>query len=86
MPVLVTQPALWFLIQTALFYAATLTYSYFFSVGGITADPQRRVLDGDKQPAPGLYGIGDDVWHWERRQYAVPQDKVAPNFCPELLR
>ena len=45
-------------IENGPFYLAKLGYSFFFEVGGVTTDKDRRVLDESLQPIPGLYAIG----------------------------
>ncbi|MEG0417184.1 MAG: FAD-dependent oxidoreductase [Gordonibacter sp.] len=64
-------------IQTAPFYLAKLTYSYFFSVGGIATDKQRRVLDGKMEPIPGLYAIGNDGNMLYRNVYTINMPGTA---------
>ncbi|MEA5018793.1 MAG: FAD-dependent oxidoreductase [Gordonibacter sp.] len=64
-------------LQVAPFYMAKLTYSYFFSVGGITTDRQRRVLDGEKKPIPGLYAIGNDGSMLYRNVYTINMPGTA---------
>ena len=64
-------------IETAPFYLAKLSYSYFFSVGGITTDKQRRVLDGDRNPIDGLYAIGNDGNMLYRNVYTINMPGTA---------
>lgn len=64
-------------IETAPFYLAKLSYSYFFSVGGITTDKQRRVLDGDRNPIEGLYAIGNDGNMLYRNVYTINMPGTA---------
>lgn len=64
-------------IETAPFYMAKLSYSYFFSVGGITTDKQRRVLDGDRNPIEGLYAIGNDGNMLYRNVYTINMPGTA---------
>ena len=64
-------------IETAPFYMAKLTYSYFFSVGGITTDKDRRVLDGDRNPIEGLYAIGNDGNMLYRNVYTINMPGTA---------
>ncbi|MCB7039245.1 FAD-dependent oxidoreductase [Eggerthella sinensis] len=64
-------------IETSPFYLAKLSYSYFFSVGGITTDKQRRVLDGDRNPIDGLYAIGNDGNMLYRNVYTINMPGTA---------
>ena len=64
-------------IETSPFYLAKLSYSYFFSVGGITTDKQRRVLDGDRNPIDGLYAIGNDGNMLYRHVYTINMPGTA---------
>lgn len=64
-------------IETTPFYLAKLSYSYFFSVGGITTDKQRRVLDGDRNPIEGLYAIGNDGNMLYRNVYTINMPGTA---------
>lgn len=64
-------------IEAAPFYMAKLTYSYFFSVGGITTDKDRRVLDGDRNPIEGLYAIGNDGNMLYRNVYTINMPGTA---------
>ena len=64
-------------IETAPFYLAKLSYSYFFSVGGITTDKQRRVLDGDRNPIDGLYAVGNDGNMLYRNVYTINMPGTA---------
>ena len=53
-------------IENGPFYLAKLGYSYFFEVGGVTTDKDRRVLDDVPAAYPG------PLRHRQRRQHAVP--------------
>ena len=64
-------------IETPPYYLAKLSYSYFFSVGGITTDKQRRVLDGDMNPVEGLYAIGNDGNMLYRNVYTINMPGTA---------
>lgn len=64
-------------IETSPFYLAKLSYSYFFSVGGITTDKQRRVLDGNLNPIDGLYAIGNDGNMLYRNVYTINMPGTA---------
>lgn len=64
-------------IETSPFYLAKLSYSYFFSVGGITTDKQRRVLDGNRNPIDGLYAIGNDGNMLYRNVYTINMPGTA---------
>lgn len=64
-------------IETSPFYLAKLSYSYFFSVGGVTTDKQRRVLDGDRNPIEGLYAIGNDGNMLYRNVYTINMPGTA---------
>ncbi|WP_080801726.1 FAD-dependent oxidoreductase [Arabiibacter massiliensis] len=64
-------------IENAPFYLAKLSYSYFFSVGGITTDKERRVLDGDRDPIEGLYAIGNDGNMLYRNVYTINMPGTA---------
>lgn len=42
------------------YYIARMTFSYYFSVGGLMVDKFQRVWDDNRDPIPGLYACGDD--------------------------
>ncbi|MDR0501290.1 MAG: FAD-dependent oxidoreductase [Coriobacteriales bacterium] len=42
------------------YYIAKLSYSFFFSVGGLATNRKREVLNTNKEPIAGLYAIGND--------------------------
>ena len=58
-------------IENGPFYLAKLGYSFFFEVGGVTTDKDRRVLDESLQPIPGLYAIGNDGNMLYRHVYTI---------------
>ena len=64
-------------IENAPYYMAKLTYSYFFSVGGIWTDKQRRVLDNDFNVIEGLYAIGNDGNMLYRNVYTINMPGTA---------
>lgn len=64
-------------VETAPLYMAKLSYSYFFSVGGIATDKKRRVLDGDMNPIEGLYAIGNDGNMLYRNVYTINMPGTA---------
>lgn len=64
-------------IKDAPFYIAKLGYSFFFEVGGITTDRQRRVLDEDFEPIPGLFAIGNDGNMNYRHVYTINMPGTA---------
>ena len=64
-------------IETAPFYLAKLSYSYFFSVGGIATDERHRVLDGNREPIDGLYAIGNDGNMLYRNVYTMNMPGAA---------
>lgn len=64
-------------IKQAPFYIAKLGYSFFFEVGGITTDRQRRVLDDSSQPIPGLFAIGNDGNMNYRHVYTINMPGTA---------
>ena len=70
-------PDLMVALETAPFYLAKLSYSYFFSVGGIVTDKQRRVLDGGLNPIGGLYAIGNDGNMLYRNVYTINMPGTA---------
>lgn len=59
------------------FYIAKMGYSFFFEVGGVTTDKERRVLDNDKKPIPGLYAIGNDGNMNYRHVYTINMPGTA---------
>lgn len=59
------------------FYMAKMGYSYFFEVGGITTDKQRRVLNSEMQPIAGLYAIGNDGNMLYRHVYTINMPGTA---------
>ena len=64
-------------IENGPFYLAKLGYSFFFEVGGIATDKQRRVLDVDSKPIPGLYAIGNDGNMLYRHVYTINMPGTA---------
>ena len=64
-------------IENGPFYLAKLGYSFFFEVGGIATDKQRRVLDVDSKPIPGLYAIGNDGNMLYRHVYTIHRPGTA---------
>ena len=64
-------------IENGPFYLAKLGYSFFFEVGGVTTDKQRRVLDEAMQPIPGLYAIGNDGNMLYRHVYTINMPGTA---------
>lgn len=64
-------------IENGPFYLAKLGYSFFFEVGGIATDKQRRVLNEDSQPIPGLYAIGNDGNMLYRHVYTINMPGTA---------
>ncbi|MDR2715453.1 MAG: FAD-dependent oxidoreductase [Coriobacteriaceae bacterium] len=84
-------------IENGPFYMAQMGYSFFFEVGGITTDKERRVLDNDGQPIGGLYAIGNDGNMNYRHVYTinmpgtamgnqVNSGREAANHAAEYLR
>ncbi len=64
-------------IESGPFYIARMGYSFFFEVGGVTTDKERRVLDNDRQPIPGLYAIGNDGNMNYRHVYTINMPGTA---------
>ncbi len=64
-------------IETAPFYIAKLGYSFFFEVGGIATDKQRRVLNQNSEPIDGLYAIGNDGNMLYRHVYTINMPGTA---------
>ena len=64
-------------IENGPFYLAKLGYSFFFEVGGVTTDKDRRVLDESLQPIPGLYAIGNDGNMLYRHVYTINMPGTA---------
>lgn len=64
-------------IEDGPYYMAQLGYSFFFEVGGITTDKQRRVLDEQLQPIEGLYAIGNDGNMLYRHVYTINMPGTA---------
>jgi fumarate reductase flavoprotein subunit len=59
------------------YYIAQLRYSYYFSVGGITTNKHRQVLNDNKDPIPGLYAIGLDGHMHYRNVYTINMPGTA---------
>ena len=64
-------------IENGPFYIAKLGYSYFFETGGVTTDIDRRVLDNNNEPIPGLYAIGNDGNMNYRHVYTINMPGTA---------
>ena len=64
-------------IENGPFYIAKLGYSFFFETGGITTDINRRVLDDNLQPIPGLFAIGNDGNMNYRHVYTINMPGTA---------
>ncbi len=64
-------------IESGPFYIAKLGYSYFFECGGVTTDIERRVLDNNHDPIPGLYAIGNDGNMNYRHVYTINMPGTA---------
>jgi succinate dehydrogenase/fumarate reductase flavoprotein subunit len=48
-------------IEKAPYYAIKLVIGDLGTYAGLTTDRHSRVLDGDRQPIPGLYAVGNDI-------------------------
>ncbi len=64
-------------IEKGLFYMAKMAYSYFFEVGGVTTDKQRRVLNTQGEAIDGLYAIGNDGNMLYRHVYTINMPGTA---------
>lgn len=64
-------------LENGPFYIARLGYSYFFEVGGVTTDKERRVLDDNSTPIDGLYAIGNDGNMNYRHVYTINMPGTA---------
>jgi len=64
-------------ISQAPYYMAKLSYSFFFSVGGITTNRRREVVDGNQEIIPGLYAIGNDGNMQYRNVYTINMPGTA---------
>lgn len=64
-------------IENGPFYIAQLGYSFFFEVGGVTTDKERRVLDNNNKPIGGLYAIGNDGNMNYRHVYTINMPGTA---------
>ncbi|HBT94931.1 MAG TPA: FAD-binding dehydrogenase [Coriobacteriia bacterium] len=64
-------------IENGPYYIAKMGYSFFFETGGVATDKERRVLDNDKKPIPGLYAIGNDGNMNYRHVYTINMPGTA---------
>lgn len=64
-------------IENGPFYIAKLGYSFFFEVGGVTTDKERRVLNDNNEPIGGLYAIGNDGNMNYRHVYTINMPGTA---------